>query len=79
MALADGESSITGARTKDGKSREAERGLYAIIAVKTSNGWMIRALREQSSATTLSVGSFALREPSSAQPGSLLAPPDVRP
>jgi len=55
VALVDGEWSITGARTKDGQPREAERGLYAIIAVKTPNGWMIRALREQSSATALSV------------------------
>ena len=56
VVLLDGVWSITGAHF-DGKESVPERGVFTALVVKSNERWLIRALREQTSATSLQVNS----------------------
>jgi uncharacterized protein (TIGR02246 family) len=53
VAVGDGTWSIVGAHGANGQAAPAERGVFAFVAVKQENQWLISALREQTSATKL--------------------------
>ena len=55
VAVGDGTWSITGARDRAGKDAAPERGIFTFVAVKQQGKWHISALREQTSAASLTV------------------------
>jgi len=55
VAIGDGTWSITGARDRAGKDAPPERGVLTFVAVKQGGKWHISALREQTSATALTM------------------------
>ena len=57
VAVGDGTWSITGARDRAGQVAAPERGVFTFVAVKQDGKWRISALREQTSAVSLTYGS----------------------
>src|SRR5581483_9243723 len=57
VAILDGTWSITGAHDAQGRMQPPERGIYVAVATHTGHRWHIAALREQTSAQALRMGS----------------------
>lgn len=55
VAVVDGEWSIEGAHDAGGNPREAERGIFFAVLVRSEGKWFITALREQTSATEVKI------------------------
>ena len=57
IAIADGRWTIAGAHDQDGKDAPTERGIFSVIVARKRSRWLMSALREQTSAVTLSAAS----------------------